>query len=189
MGTLLKNDRRFYSITITVICLLAMVSGDLVAQDVANGQATATVLAALTVTAVKDLVFGNVLQGVQKPVSNLDADAGIFSITGASSAGISFYMVLPEYVSLTGDSDRMTISFTATDANIDTTGLSAADPTAFLAANGYADENPRNLSSTNFEAPAATIYIYMGGKVTPTVDQTAGAYTGDILLTVAYDGT
>lgn len=189
MGTSSNIQRRFYVIAVSLFCLLGMIAGDLAAQDVANGQATATVLASLTVTAVKDLVFGTVLQGVQKPVSNLAADAGIFSITGAASAGVSFYMVLPEYVSLTGDSDRMTISFTATDANIDTTGLSAADPTAFLAANGYADDNPRNLSSTNFENPAATIYLYMGGKVTPTVDQTAGAYTGDLLLTVSYDGT
>ncbi len=189
MGTLCNNHRRYSIIVITILGLLAMVSDDLVAQDVANGQATATVLAALSVTAVKDLVFGNVLQGLPRTVANDAVDAGIFSVWGAGGAGISFYLVLPEYVSLTGDSDRMTISFNATDANIDTTGLSAADPTAFLAANGYANENPHNLSTTNFEAPAATIYIYLGGRVTPTVDQTAGAYTGDILLTVAYDGT
>lgn len=188
MGRLITNCRRFI-VTISFLCILAMVGGDLAAQDVANGQATATVLASLSVTAVKDLVFGNVLQGVQKPVSNLAADAGVFSITGAAGAGVSFYMVLPEYVSIVGDSDRMTISFTATDANIDTTGASAADPTAFLAANGYADDNPRNMSTTNFESPTATMYIYLGGKVTPSITQTAGAYTGDVLLTVAYDGT
>ena len=31
--------------------------------------------------------------------------------------------------------------------------------------------------------------LYLGGKVIPSVDQTAGAYTADIILTVAYTGS
>ena len=31
--------------------------------------------------------------------------------------------------------------------------------------------------------------LFLGGAVNPSVDQTAGAYTADIILTVAYNGT
>ncbi len=175
-------------LTVLIAALVIMVCAPMAqAQDIANGSATATVLAALTVTA-GTLVFGSVYQGVSKAITNDNAAAGVFSITGASGAGVSMYMQLPDYVSITGDSDRMVISFSATDCNIDTAGVSSGDPTAFLAANGYADDNPHNLPTTNFDA-ASSIEIFLGGTVLPTIDQTAGAYTGDIILTVAYDGT
>jgi hypothetical protein len=31
--------------------------------------------------------------------------------------------------------------------------------------------------------------MFLGGKVTPAVNQKAGPYTGDVLVTVAYTGT
>ena len=30
--------------------------------------------------------------------------------------------------------------------------------------------------------------LFLGGEVTPAVDQTAGAYSGNIIVTVAYNG-
>ncbi len=182
---IVKSTFRF-ALIVAVVLAMTMAQ-NVAAQDVAVGSATATVLAALTVTA-GTLVFGSVYQGVPKAITNDNADAGVFSITGAAGAGVSMYMQLPDYVSITGDSDRMVISFSATDCNIDTAGVSSGDPTAFLAANGYADDNPHNLPTTNFDA-ASSIEIFLGGTVLPTIDQTAGAYTGDIILTVAYDGT
>ena len=77
------------------------------AQDVANGQATANVLAGLTVTATQDLQFGDILQGVAKLVGyDDDLDAGIFTITGNTGSGISVYITLPDYIALTDGSDR-----------------------------------------------------------------------------------
>jgi len=175
-------------LTALAAALVALVIGPtmVMAQDVANGSATATVLTALSVTATAPLAFGNVLQGVPKSVSKAAAEAGIFTIGGAANAGIDMYMQLPDFVSLADGSDRMVIAFSATDANVDTTG--GGVPTAFVAGDGYADEDPHNLPAANL-SDAGAANIYLGGRVIPTVDQTAGAYSGDIVLTVAYNGS
>ncbi len=157
------------------------------AQDVATGSATATVLTALAVTSVAALAFGNVYQGVAAAIANSNASAGIYAITGQGNAGISIYMALPEYVALADGSDRMTIAFSATDASVDTMG--AGDPTTMVAANGWQNIDPHNFPAAAEVGVGGTTSIYLGGKVVPTVNQTAGAYTGDIVLTVAYNGT
>jgi hypothetical protein len=81
----------------------------------------------------------------------------------------------------------MVISFSATDANVDTTG--GGDPTAFVAADGYIDQNPHALPAGANLGDAGGANIYLGGRVIPTIDQKAGAYSADIILTVAYNGT
>lgn len=161
------------------------------AQDVATGQATATVQASLIVTATNDLIFGNVLQGVAKSVGNNDdANSGQFAVSGQGSAGINVYFTLPDYMALADGSDRMTISFSSTDCIVDTTTVT---PSTAAPIDGWIDVNPRGLSSL---APTGAVIgaggqtnLYLGGKVTPTVDQKAGAYTADITCTVAYNGT
>jgi hypothetical protein len=182
LGTLPK-------LTSLAAAILVLLVGPAVvmAQDVANGTATATVLTALTVTATAPLAFGNVLQGVPKSVAKDDAAAGIFTINGAANAGVAMYMQLPDYVVLADGSDRMVIAFGITDANVDTTG--GGDPTAFVAADGYIDQNPHNLPNGANLSDAGAANIFLGGRVVPTVDQTAGAYSGEIVLTVAYNGS
>lgn len=155
-------------------------------QDVATGSATATVLTALAVSSVAALVFGNVYQGVAATIANINAAAGIYAITGQASAGIAIYMALPEYVALADGSDRMTIAFSSTDASVDSLG--GADPTAMVGGAGWQDTNPHSFPSATVIGSGGTTNIYLGGKITPTINQTAGAYTGDIVLTVAYNG-
>jgi hypothetical protein len=155
-------------------------------QDVAVGQATATVLAVLAVSATSVLAFGTVYQGVPVSIANNNASAGVFTITGEAGAGISIYMQLPDYLATASGDDRMIVSFSTTDASIDSTAN--VDPTTFGA--GWQNQDPHNLPSTieigNASAQAA---IFLGGTVNPSVDQTAGAYTGDIVVTVAYNGS
>lgn len=175
-------------LVIGLIAALALMPATGMAQDVAVGTAQATILAAITVTATQALDFGDVLQGVATTVDKTTAaSAGVFTITGESGNGISMYMQLPDYLALADNSDRMVISFSTTDANVDLGGTSAADPSAFLPAMGNADEDPHNL--TDGVLTGATSYIYLGGKVIPSIDQKAGSYSGDIILTVAYNGT
>ena len=178
------------AILILTLALLFLPIQSGVAQDVANGLATATVLAGLAVTAVQDLAFGNVLQGVAKSTpNNNDATSGIFSIAGAASAGISIFLTLPDYMALADGSDRMTIAFNSTDASVDTT---VATPSTVVAGDGWVNVNPRGLGALAggpVIGTAGQTNLYLGGRVTPTVDQKAGAYTGDIICTVAYNGT
>ena len=169
-----------------LISVILLIADKTEAQDVAVGQATATVLATLTVSATAALVFGNVYQGVSSTIANNNASAGVFAITGAASSGIMIFMALPNYVALADGSDRMTISFSSTDASVDTLG--AANPTTMAAGSGFQNINPHNFPAAAVIGAGGTTNIYLGGKVLPTIDQTAGAYTGDIILTVAYTG-
>lgn len=155
-------------------------------QDVAVGQATATVLSVLTVTATSALAFGTVYQGVPKTIAKDNASAGIFRIAGEEDAVIAIYMQLPDYLSTATGDDRMVISFTTTDLNVDTTA--ASDPAGFVAADGWADQDPHNVTGSADIGSGGTD-LYLGGEVIPSVDQAAGAYSGDIVLTVAYTGS
>jgi hypothetical protein len=159
-------------------------------QDVAVGQATATVLAVLSVTATAPLAFGNVYQGVPKTIAKDNGSAGIFTITGEADAVVAIYMQLPDYLATdaasgSGD-DRMAISFSTTDCNVDTTG--AGDPTGFVAGNGWIDQDPHNITNATSVGSVGT-NLYLGGSVTPSADQKAGNYEADVVLTVAYTGT
>jgi len=186
-----QSRTTFKGVLITALALLAFAGSTATAQDVATGSATANLVLALTVTADQALAFGQVYQGVAKSVDKLTtADAGIFTITGQPDAGIAIYMQLPDYLATSvgvlgpGD-DRMVIAFNDTDCNIDTTG--AGVPAGFIAANGWANEDPHNIVNATTVGSAGT-NVYLGGRVTPSVDQQAGAYEADIILTVAYVG-
>jgi len=152
-------------------------------QDVANGTATATILAALQVTG-GTLAFGNVYQGVAKTIANNNASAGVFTITGEGLAVVSLYMQLPDY--LQGPTnDRMVVAFSTTDASVDSTGNVA--PATFGV--GWANINPHAFPAGTAIGGLGTTAIFLGGKVIPSVNQTAGSYTADIVLTVAYSGS
>jgi len=172
---------------IALIFSLAMIMfSSALAQDVAVGQATATVQTPLTVTATAALAFGTVFQGVPKSVAVNSANAGVFTITGQAGTGISVYLQLPDYMSTSSGDDRMVIAFSSTDCSIDTTGI--VDPTGAIV--GWVGTNPYSLPATvTVSGAGASSAIFLGGSVNPSVDQAAGAYTADIILTVAYNGT
>jgi len=180
-------------------CILFMVvalvlffePGPVNAQDVAVGQATATVLTMLTVTATMPLKFGDVMQGVKKVIGNDVDDAGgessaIFTIAGAVSKEVSSYLQLPDYLWNSTNEDRLIIAFSATDAIIDTTAAGTpGTPGGGIAAT---DRDPHNLPEFPLNAVGGLGKIYLGGTVWPTVDQRNDAYSADIILTVAYTG-
>ena len=112
--------------------------------------------------------------------------SGIFTIGGEGSAGISIYLTLPQYIALADGSDRMTIAFRTTDATVDTINLT---PSTVVAADGWVDVDPNNLPNNLVVGQGGQTNVYLGGRVIPSVDQTAGAYSGDIICNVAYTGT
>ena len=176
--------------TILVLCLLALIpmSRSAFAQDVANGLVTANCLASLSVTATQPLAFGNVFQGVAKTqAKNDDANSGIFTITGAPSAGLSIYLALPAFLAqLPAGADRMLISFGTTDATVDTTVVT---PSTVAGSDGWIDQNPYALPAAVVVGAAGSTRIYLGGKVSPSVNQSSGNYVGEIVCSVAYTGT
>jgi hypothetical protein len=184
-----KNKPTFLTIFVTLILCVSIVllPGRHQAQDVASCLAMANVLASLAVTGVQDLNFGDCLQGVAKSILNSDAaNAGIFQVTGEPGAGISMYIALPAYLATATGDDRMNVLFGVTDCSIDSTGN--IDPSTF--GDGWQDINPYALPSglvVGSAAPSRTA-VFIGGEVVPSVDQLAGAYSAEIIITVAYNG-
>lgn len=171
-----------------ILVILAFFAGSasVNAQDIAIGQATANVLAILTVTSTHDLVFGDIYQGVLHVADKtVIADAGVFQVTGEGGSEVAMYFQLPDNLWNATNTDRMAISFDIDDADIDTT---AAGTPAAHGGGAINDVDPHNLPDTPLGGAGNILQIFLGGTVFPTVDQAAGAYTSDIILTVAYTG-
>ena len=167
--------------------VLWLISMPVSALDFTDGAASGTVLTIIAASSTQDLAFGNIFQGVPKSIGyNNDASSSIFTITGEPSAGINLQLILPQYVSLSDGSDRMTIIFSSTDAAVDTT---IATPSTVGASDGWINQNPYNLPTAAVIGSAGTTRIYLGGKIVPSIDQSPGAYSGDIVLSVYYNGT
>ena len=178
--------KRLATTKVGLLCLalvLLLIPSAAMAQEVAVGQATATVQAVLAVTSVQDLNFGNVLQGVPSSADiDVIAEAADFSVTGSGGAEVALYLQLPEYLWNTTNTDRMQISFSSTDCEIDPNIGTAAAKVAEVVADPY------NLPATNLHATNNILHVYLAGSVFPAVDQAVGAYSADIVLTAAYTG-
>lgn len=185
MGKLATSKLVAKALGSLLLVALLFTAAPTMAQDVAVGSATATVQAVLQVTATSALAFGTVYQGIPKSVANNTASAGVFTVGGQGGAGIAVYMQLPDYLSTATGDDRMVVAFSTTDASVDSTAN--VDPTAFGA--GWQNIDPHNFPSATVIGTLGQSAIFVGGKVIPTVDQAAGAYTADIVLTVAYNGS
>ncbi len=180
--------------TVVIVLTLAVFlfgHGTVAAQDVAVGQATATVLTMLTVTATMALKFGDVMQGVRKVmgknvIEGGGMSSGIFTITGAVSTEVSCYLQLPDYLWNATNEDRLVIAFSSTDGLIDTTA--AGTPGVPGGGLGAVDQDPHNLPEFALNDVGGIGKIYLGGTVWPTVDQRNSTYSADIILTVAYTG-
>jgi hypothetical protein len=185
-ATISRLLRRMLS-GILLVTILPMVNpSTTMSADNDTRSATGTVVAAITVAAVQNLELGNVLQGVPKTMGNdVDDSSAIFTITGDPDQGINLHFTLPEYLTLSNGSDRMTIIFDATCMSIDTTGT--ASPSTVVGA--FVDKNPRAIPSGVVTGSGGTSNVFLGGKVVPSVNQKAGSYSGDIVLSVSYNGT
>jgi hypothetical protein len=172
--------------TIAITTMIVASNSQVSAQDVAVGQATATVQTILSISATASLAFGTVYQGIPKTIAKNTASSGAFAISGQALSGISIFMQLPEYMATSTGDDRMPTAFSTTDATVDSTGN--ANP-ATPGAGGWPNVNPRNLPTTTVLGGGGSTYIFLGGKVLPSPNQKAGAYTGDIIVTVAYTGS
>lgn len=182
------NRKRNIGMTsLLIVAILVLMSGSVFAQVAVTGTADALIVTAITVAATTALDFGSVYPGVPKIQDQTSATlSGVFTITGLGDAGITSQFMLPEYVALASGADRMTISFSASDASIDSSA--AGTPAAFGSDGAYQDQDPRGLP-VHVLGNGGETRIYLGGKVIPSPYQSAGSYSGDIILTVFYNGS
>lgn len=142
------------------------------AQNSASIQATATVLSAITVTAGNDLQFGNVTPGVNRTVAIADAGAGRFDVAKAASSGVTLSFTLP--TDLSSGSDLLPIGTWTGGWN---TSQTPAGATTFTP----------SAAGTNTAATAGTaLHVYVGATVSPAAAQPAGAYSGNVTMSVVY---
>lgn len=168
------------------LLLLLLIAPCVYSQSFDDRSATATILTVISVSATQDLDFGTVFGGVPKTMGNDDDDSSaVFTITGEPGAGINVQLILPEYLSLANGSDRMTVVFDANDCSIDTVGT--ASPSTVVG--GFVDIDPRAILSGVIVGSGGTSQVFLGGKVIPSANQKSGTYSGDIVLSVSYDGT
>jgi hypothetical protein len=130
---------------------------------------------------VNNLNFGTVLPGIGKSVGKTDVGfAGEWSVTGTVAAEITIDFTLPVYLYTADSSATLMTWFSPIDASYDDgTGGGQTAPAGIL--------NPNGPSARDIGADG-TITIWIGGTVLPTISQTGGDYSGDIVLTVAYTG-
>jgi hypothetical protein len=156
----------------------AVVAATVIAASNASAQSAqinvnANVLQAITVTGARTLDFGNVFPGVDKTIVVGDATSGRFDATGQASQNVNMQFTLPTSLAGPGGATLSIGSWTGcTNTTNATAGCTSFVPSG--SAVGTAFGNPGNL------------FIWIGGTVSPTAGQTAGAYTATATLTLSY---
>ena len=157
-------------VTMLALGLVAAGAAAAQAQNNATINVTAAVQQPIIVTAASALDFGQVFPGVPKGVALGSASAGRFTVTGQGSAGVSLAFVVP--ANLTFGLNNLPISFTGSFNGIN-------DP-AGSGIGSFAGATGATLSATG------NLFVFVGGTVTPSVSQAAGAYVGTVQMTVVY---
>lgn len=134
----------------------------------------------MTITTLRDLLFGTVIKGVATTVQPVDANAGEWQVNGNPNAfaAISFTLptVLTNIQALPGST--MPISFSATSARWRRATNDPAGATAF---------NPVLGATGRFGPPPnPTLYIWLGGTVNPALTAKPGIYQGTVIVTLDY---
>jgi len=158
------------------LALVALVAGIATAAAAQSNSgsitATAVVQQPINVVGAVNMSFGNVFPGVNKTITLTTAGAGRFDVTGQATSPVNLaFTAVPTNLVL-APSTNLPVSFIA---GYNTTN-SAAGATSVPVASGAAT----NLSGTG------ALFVFLGGTVTPAVNQAAGTYTGTVTLQVTY---
>ena len=161
------------------VALAAFTTNVALADHIAVATASGTVLTPITVTKSNDLDFGSsIFPGIDKSVTATSASAAKFTVGGEAGKQVTIVFDLPTELTKVGGA-TMPISFGATDAGRNT-GNVQAEATSF---------DPNSTETTTLEAENGTLYIWLGGTVSPAHNQSAGEYSADITVTLEYTGS
>ncbi len=151
---------------------LALLGSNSEAQVSASMQATATVVASLTVTSSNDLEFGIVTPGVNKTIDHkTSGSAGCWNILASGTAEVQLsFTSLPGQ--LTTGAENLSVAYTASVGTIQ--GTSVDIP---VLAAGATD----NLVGGSLD-------VWIGGIVFPGASQPGGDYTATLTLEVTLTG-
>lgn len=163
---------KLMQLSLALVALVAGIATAAAAQSNSGSiTATAVVQQPINVVGAANMSFGNVFPGVNKTVLLTDAGAGRYDVTGQATAAVNLaFTALP--TNLTSSGNNLPVAFSAGYNGTN----SAAGATSFAPGSGAAT----SLSGTG------ALFVFLGGTVTPAVNQVAGTYTGTVTLQVTY---
>ena len=131
--------------------------------------------AAVSVTALRNLDFQDVLPGVNQSIGIAEATSGKWRIQGDASTSVAFsFPGLP--ATLTDGVNTIPIVYSATDAAYHTSD-DPASATTF---------DP-SVGASALLSAAGELYVWIGGTVQPSEVAIAGSYNATITLDSDYD--
>jgi hypothetical protein len=129
------------------------------------------------VTALADLRFGTVVAGVPESVLPTSSDAANWRIHYTLLAVASnFQLTLPTQMARAGGGTGMPVSFCSTCGVYRINNSSPAGGTTF---------NPANQVNLPLLVVNSNVYIWLGGTASPGASQSAGSYSGTVILTLS----
>ena len=166
-----------------MILALVVVSASGLAAQANTAQLSASALIVggpISVTRLRDLTFGTVPKGVATTVATTAAGAGEWQVTGSANARVNMTFTLPTILNNIQAAPGSTMPITFLNN-------SARWRRANNNPNGGNQFNP-NVGANGRLGPAAnpTLYIWLGGRVTPAANAKPGIYTGTVVVTLIY---
>jgi hypothetical protein len=125
------------------------------------------------VTTLRNLVFGTITSGTTTSVNKTSVSAAQWTFSGTFLFGGTFQLTLP--TTLTGPGPDIPITFGTSDG-LRNTANNPATGTAF---------NPHTTQTVPTAPLGTTVYVWLGGSVSPPLNQTPGTYSATVVLTVA----
>jgi hypothetical protein len=124
------------------------------------------------------LDFGILFAGTPARISRFDAlRAGQFELRGAKGSEVRIDLGLPPAMAGAGGA-KLPLQFAAGDGGYGRDGIIAT----------AAPFDPRAPLVTTLSANGR-LYLFLGGTATPAARQSAGTYSGTVIVTIAYTGT
>lgn len=126
------------------------------------------------VTTLNGLAFGTVITGTSTTVAVTSASAAQWQIhvTILSALG-TFSLALPTQLVRSGGAQTMPVSFCATCGRWRQNSNAVGGATTF---------NPASTVSFSSLPAGTNIFVWLGGTVTPPLNQVAGTYLGTVVL-------
>jgi hypothetical protein len=146
---------------------------------------SANVQTPLTVTKNTNLDFTSVFPGVAKVVNSrtngiASATAGYVSVQGQALAQVQVSFVFPSPLALN--------HATVAGATLPLTLGASSGCWGTTSTQGSCTYYDATTSLTQALSATGFMHVWLGGTVTPTANQTAGAYSANVTMNVAYTG-
>ncbi len=133
-------------------------------------------LGAQSISVVRGIDFGTILTGVTTSIDPRGIGAMEFDISGPLGSAGGWSLTLPTVLTRVGGGATMPITFCSTCAVFRIANNNPAGGVTF---------DPAYDVRTLTVLSPLHVYVWIGGSVSPPLQQMAGSYTGTIVITLA----